>query len=163
MRFYYSFTSRDNLYIVMEYLNGGDCYSLLRNLGALEESVARQYVAEAILALEYCHTQGIVHRDLKPDNLLIASNGHIKLTDFGGWAGLGRCRRRRRRRQQRLRLGCCVLRDTVVLGFVGTCSTLLPACRGLQARIGKPWGWPESVPFFPLLCGACRPVVFWCD
>lgn len=57
MRFYYSFTSRDNLYIVMEYLNGGDCYSLLRNLGALEEEVARQYVAEAVLALEYCHTQ----------------------------------------------------------------------------------------------------------
>lgn len=46
----------------MEYLNGGDCFSLLRNLGALEEGVARQYVAEAVLALEYCHTQGIIHR-----------------------------------------------------------------------------------------------------
>ncbi|PSC71205.1 hypothetical protein C2E20_5424 isoform X1 [Micractinium conductrix] len=83
VRFFYSFTSRDNLYIVMEYLNGGDCFSLLRNLGALEEEVARQYVAEAVLALEYCHTQGIIHRDLKPDNLLVSSNGHIKLTDFG--------------------------------------------------------------------------------
>ena len=90
VRFYYSFTSRDNLYIVMEYLNGGDCYSLLRNLGALEEGAARQYLAEAVLALEYCHTQGIVHRDLKPDNLLISSNGHLKLTDFGErwwWGG----------------------------------------------------------------------------
>ena len=57
IRFYYSFTSRDNLYIVMEYLNGGDCFSLLRNMGALEEEVARLYVAEAVLALEYCHTQ----------------------------------------------------------------------------------------------------------
>ena len=57
VRFYYSFTSRENLYIVMEYLNGGDCYSLLRTLGSLSEEVARQYVAEAILALEYCHTQ----------------------------------------------------------------------------------------------------------
>jgi microtubule-associated serine/threonine kinase len=83
VRFYYSFTSRDNLYIVMEYLNGGDCFSLLRNLGALDEDIARQYVAEAVLALEYCHTQGIIHRDLKPDNLLVSSNGHIKLTDFG--------------------------------------------------------------------------------
>ncbi|KAL4857228.1 putative serine/threonine protein kinase 1 [Chlorella vulgaris] len=83
VRFYYSFTSRDNLYIVMEYLNGGDCFSLLRTLGALDEDVARQYVAEAVLALEYCHTQAIIHRDLKPDNLLISSNGHIKLTDFG--------------------------------------------------------------------------------
>ena len=57
IRFYYSFTSRDNLYIVMEYLNGGDCFSLLRNMGALEEEVARLYAAEAVLALEYCHTQ----------------------------------------------------------------------------------------------------------
>lgn len=57
VRFYYSFTSRDNLYIVMEYLNGGDCFSLLRVLGALDEETARLYVAETVLALEYCHTQ----------------------------------------------------------------------------------------------------------
>jgi serine/threonine-protein kinase RIM15 len=47
----------------------------------------RQYTAETVLALEYCHTQGIIHRDLKPDNLLISFNGHVKLTDFGGWLG----------------------------------------------------------------------------
>ena len=57
VRFYYSFTSRDNLYIVMEYLNGGDCFSLLRVLGALDEDTARLYIAETVLALEYCHTQ----------------------------------------------------------------------------------------------------------
>ncbi|PNH05649.1 putative serine/threonine-protein kinase [Tetrabaena socialis] len=83
VRFYYSFTSRENLYIVMEYINGGDCYSLLRKFGALDEEVARQYVAETVLALEYCHAQGIIHRDLKPDNLLINGQGHVKLTDFG--------------------------------------------------------------------------------
>lgn len=83
VRFYYSFTSKENLYIVMEYLNGGDCYSLLRKFGALDEDVARLYVAETVLALEYCHAQGIIHRDMKPDNMLISANGHIKLTDFG--------------------------------------------------------------------------------
>ncbi|KAL0051057.1 hypothetical protein WJX82_001206 [Trebouxia sp. C0006] len=83
VRFYYSFTSRDNLYIVMEYLNGGDCFSLLRVFGALDEDTARLYIAETVLALEYCHTQAIIHRDLKPDNLLISSQGHVKLTDFG--------------------------------------------------------------------------------
>jgi len=57
VRFYYSFASRENLYIVMEYLAGGDVYSLLHNLGALEEDVARTYTAETVLALEYCHTQ----------------------------------------------------------------------------------------------------------
>lgn len=83
VRFFYSFTSRENLYLVMEYLNGGDLYSLLRNLGCLDEDVARVYLAEVVLALEYLHSMQIVHRDLKPDNLLIAHDGHIKLTDFG--------------------------------------------------------------------------------
>ncbi|KAL2456425.1 serine/threonine-protein kinase pakB-like [Forsythia ovata] len=67
----------------MEYLNGGDLYSLLKKVGCLEESVARSYIAELVLALEYLHSLGIVHRDLKPDNILIAHDGHIKLTDFG--------------------------------------------------------------------------------
>ncbi|KAK9271012.1 hypothetical protein L1049_026600 [Liquidambar formosana] len=83
VRFFYSFTCRDNLYLVMEYLNGGDLYSLLRKVGCLEEDVARIYIAELVLALEYLHSLGIVHRDLKPDNILIAHDGHIKLTDFG--------------------------------------------------------------------------------
>uniref|UniRef100_A0ACD5X6P5 Uncharacterized protein n=1 Tax=Avena sativa TaxID=4498 RepID=A0ACD5X6P5_AVESA len=83
VRFFYSFTSRENLYLVMEYLNGGDLYSLLRNLGCLDEDVARVYLAEVVLALEYLHSMQIVHRDLKPDNLLIAHDGHVKLTDFG--------------------------------------------------------------------------------
>lgn len=83
VRFFYSFTCRDNLYLVMEYLNGGDLYSLLRKMGCLEENVARVYIAELVLALEYLHSQGVVHRDLKPDNILIAHDGHIKLTDFG--------------------------------------------------------------------------------
>ena len=83
IRFYFSFTSRDNIYIVMEYSNGGDIASLLRNMGALDEHVARRYISEVVLALEYCHAQGIIHRDIKPDNILISGDGHIKLTDFG--------------------------------------------------------------------------------
>ncbi|KAL9397910.1 hypothetical protein Peur_012163 [Populus x canadensis] len=83
VRFFYSFTCRDNLYLVMEYLIGGDLYSLLRKVGCLEEDIARIYIAELVLALEDLHSHGIVHRDLKPDNILIAHDGHIKLTDFG--------------------------------------------------------------------------------
>ncbi|KAG5602201.1 hypothetical protein H5410_033571 [Solanum commersonii] len=79
VRFFYSFTCRENLYLVMEYLNGGDLYSLLRNLGCLDEEVVRVYIAEVVLALEYLHSQHVVHRDLKPVNLLIAHDGHIKL------------------------------------------------------------------------------------
>ncbi|CAH8359242.1 unnamed protein product [Eruca vesicaria subsp. sativa] len=83
VRFFYSFTSRENLYLVMEYLGGGDFYSLLKNIGCMDERNARVYIAEVILALEYLHSEGVVHRDLKPDNLLIAHDGHVKLTDFG--------------------------------------------------------------------------------
>ncbi|XP_050387584.1 probable serine/threonine protein kinase IRE [Argentina anserina] len=83
VRFFYSFTCRENLYLVMEYLNGGDLYSLLKNLGCLDEDMARIYIAEVVLALEYLHSLNVIHRDLKPDNLLIGQDGHIKLTDFG--------------------------------------------------------------------------------
>ncbi|CAH2036122.1 unnamed protein product [Thlaspi arvense] len=83
VKFFYSFTSRENLYLVMEYLKGGDLFSMLAKLGCLDESIARGYIAEVVLALEYLHSEGVVHRDLKPDNLLIANDGHVKLADFG--------------------------------------------------------------------------------
>ncbi|GJU70490.1 probable serine/threonine protein kinase IREH1 isoform X1 [Tanacetum coccineum] len=70
---------RNPFVMIMEYLNGGDLYSLLRNLGCLDEDVARVYIAEVVLALEYLHSLRVVHRDLKPDNLLIAHDGHIKV------------------------------------------------------------------------------------
>jgi serine/threonine protein kinase len=81
---YYSFQSAKNLYMVMEFVNGGDLYSLLQNVGYLEEDVTCLYVAEIGLALHYLHsTLGVVHRDIKPENVLIHQDGHIKLTDFG--------------------------------------------------------------------------------
>ncbi|KAG7504633.1 microtubule-associated serine serine/threonine-protein kinase 1-like [Solea senegalensis] len=80
---YCSFETRRHLCMVMEYVEGGDCAALLKNIGALPVEMARMYFAETVLALEYLHNYGIVHRDLKPDNLLITSMGHIKLTDFG--------------------------------------------------------------------------------
>uniref|UniRef100_A0A1A8JKY5 non-specific serine/threonine protein kinase n=1 Tax=Nothobranchius kuhntae TaxID=321403 RepID=A0A1A8JKY5_NOTKU len=78
-----SFETRRHLCMVMEYVEGGDCATLLKNIGALPVEMARMYFAETVLALEYLHNYGIVHRDLKPDNLLITSMGHVKLTDFG--------------------------------------------------------------------------------
>ncbi|XP_066232209.1 microtubule-associated serine/threonine-protein kinase 2 isoform X2 [Saccopteryx leptura] len=78
-----SFETKRHLCMVMEYVEGGDCATLLKNIGALPVDMARLYFAETMLALEYLHNYGIVHRDLKPDNLLITSMGHIKLTDFG--------------------------------------------------------------------------------
>ncbi|KAI8078172.1 uncharacterized protein B0P05DRAFT_491594 [Gilbertella persicaria] len=82
-KLYYTFQSKDYLYLVMEYLNGGDCLSLIKVLGSLPCDWARNYLAEVTLGLSYLHEKKIIHRDLKPDNLLIDQNGHLKLTDFG--------------------------------------------------------------------------------
>lgn len=82
-KLYYTFQSKDYLYLVLEYLNGGDCSSLIKVLGNLPCDWARNYLAEVTLGLSYLHEKQIIHRDLKPDNLLIDQNGHLKLTDFG--------------------------------------------------------------------------------
>ncbi|KAI1614402.1 protein-serine/threonine kinase [Exophiala viscosa] len=82
-KLYWTFSSKDFLYLVMEYLNGGDCASLIKILGGLSEDWAKKYIAEVVLGVEHLHSRGIVHRDLKPDNLLIDHKGHLKLTDFG--------------------------------------------------------------------------------
>ena len=82
-KLYWTFSSKEYLYLVMEYLNGGDCASLIKVLGGLTEDWAKKYIAEVVLGVEHLHSRGIVHRDLKPDNLLIDTKGHLKLTDFG--------------------------------------------------------------------------------
>lgn len=74
-----------NFYIVFtqDYMVGGDLKSLLAVYGYFDDQAARFYCAEIVLALQYLHKHGIIHRDIKPDNMLIASSGHVKLTDFG--------------------------------------------------------------------------------
>ncbi|XP_038207645.1 serine/threonine-protein kinase greatwall isoform X3 [Zerene cesonia] len=80
---FYSLQSISSVYLVMEYMVGGDMKSLLNVYGFLEEPMAIFYVAEVTLALDYLHKHNIIHRDLKPDNMLISKTGHVKLTDFG--------------------------------------------------------------------------------
>ncbi|KAF8934346.1 hypothetical protein BGZ58_005774 [Dissophora ornata] len=83
VQLFYAFASKDYLYLVMEYVIGGDLSSLLAVFGSFDEDMAKMYIAECVLALEYLHSNGITHRDLKPDNMLVNAEGHIKLTDFG--------------------------------------------------------------------------------
>ena len=68
---YSSFQSRDYLYLVMEYLNGGDCANLLKTLGVIGVDWTPRYIAEIIVGVDDLHNRGIIHRDLKPDNILI--------------------------------------------------------------------------------------------
>ncbi|KAF8070658.1 kinase-like domain-containing protein [Lyophyllum atratum] len=83
VRLYYSFQDRDNLYLVLEYMGGGDLLNLLIERDVFDEDFTRFYVAEMILAIESCHKHGFIHRDIKPDNFLFDPEGHIKLSDFG--------------------------------------------------------------------------------
>ena len=78
-----SFQEDDYLYLVMEYLPGGDLMNLLIKKDILTENEARFYLSELILAIESIHKLDCIHRDIKPDNILIDQNGHIKLSDFG--------------------------------------------------------------------------------
>nr|BAK61822.1 serine/threonine-protein kinase [Citrus unshiu] len=83
VKLYYSFQDTEYLYLIMEYLPGGDMMTLLMREDTLTENVARFYIAQSVLAIESIHKHNYIHRDIKPDNLLLDKNGHMKLSDFG--------------------------------------------------------------------------------
>ncbi|KAF2746978.1 kinase-like protein [Sporormia fimetaria CBS 119925] len=78
-----SFQDNNNLYLVMEYMVGGDFLGLLLREDILDENVAKWYIAEMILCIEEAHRMNWIHRDVKPDNFLITASGHLKISDFG--------------------------------------------------------------------------------
>ena len=78
-----SFQDEKHLYLIMEFLPGGDLMTLLMRKDILSEEESRFYIGETILAIEIIHNLNYIHRDLKPDNILLDKNGHVKLTDFG--------------------------------------------------------------------------------
>ncbi|EGC31099.1 hypothetical protein DICPUDRAFT_50393 [Dictyostelium purpureum] len=90
VKLYYSFQDENYLYLIMEYLPGGDMMSLLIKYDIFTENQARFYIAETILAIESVHSLGYIHRDIKPDNLLLDSRGHVKLCDLGLCTGFHR-------------------------------------------------------------------------
>lgn len=78
-----SFQDTHNLYLVMDFMVGGDFLGLLIRKNILSEEVTRWYVAEMVLCVEEAHRLRWIHRDVKPDNFLISASGHLKISDFG--------------------------------------------------------------------------------
>ncbi|XP_018367616.1 PREDICTED: ribosomal protein S6 kinase beta-1 [Trachymyrmex cornetzi] len=79
----YAFQTGGKLYLILEYLCGGELFTYLDREGIFLEDTACFYLSEIILALQHLHNQGIIYRDLKPENILLDAEGHVKLTDFG--------------------------------------------------------------------------------
>ncbi|WAR07251.1 KS6A3-like protein, partial [Mya arenaria] len=83
VRLHYAFQTEGKLYLILEFLRGGDLFTRLSKEVMFTEEDVKFYLAELALALDHLHKVGIVYRDLKPENILLDSDGHIKLTDFG--------------------------------------------------------------------------------
>ena len=101
-----SFQDELHLYLVMDYVGGGDLFALLEKRGRFHESWARVYAGEIALALHHLHEEGILFRDLKPENVMVALDGHLKLTDFGFAKKLG---------DKLITRGSCALRGQAAL------------------------------------------------
>ncbi|OLY82003.1 Serine/threonine-protein kinase orb6 [Smittium mucronatum] len=90
VQLFFSFQDESRLYLIMEFLPGGDLMTMLIKFDVFPEDVTRFYMAECVLAIADVHRLGFVHRDIKPDNILIGRDGHIKLSDFGLSTGFHR-------------------------------------------------------------------------
>lgn len=83
VKLHYAFQTEGKLYLILEFLRGGDLFTRLSKEVMFTEDDVKFYLAELALALDHLHSLGIVYRDLKPENILLDSEGHVKLTDFG--------------------------------------------------------------------------------
>ncbi|XP_019417722.1 PREDICTED: CBL-interacting serine/threonine-protein kinase 8 [Lupinus angustifolius] len=75
--------SRTKIYIILEFITGGELFDKIIHHGRLSEAESRRYFQQLIDGVDYCHSKGVYHRDLKPENLLLDSLGNIKISDFG--------------------------------------------------------------------------------
>ncbi|XP_059310430.1 CBL-interacting serine/threonine-protein kinase 3-like isoform X2 [Lycium ferocissimum] len=83
VQLYEVLASKTKIFIVLEFVTGGELFDKIVNHGRMHEKEARKYFHQLINAVDYCHSRGVYHRDLKPENLLLHASGHLKVSDFG--------------------------------------------------------------------------------
>ncbi|XP_072995547.1 CBL-interacting protein kinase 32 [Typha latifolia] len=83
VRIYEVMGSKTKIFIVLEFVTGGELFDKIVNHGRMREDEARRYFQQLINAVDYCHSRGVYHRDLKPENLLLDAYGNLKVSDFG--------------------------------------------------------------------------------
>lgn len=83
IKLYQVISTPTDIFMIMEYVSGGELFDYIVNNGKLQESEARRFFQQIISGVDYCHRHMIVHRDLKPENLLLDHNRHVKIADFG--------------------------------------------------------------------------------
>ena len=165
---YASFQDSSNIYMCMEYIIGGELFTQLRKVGRFSGDTARFYAQEIVLALQYLHSKGVVYRDLKPENLLIDSEGHIKITDFGfakvvedrTWTLCGSQDNNARTAHQEQLLGRWHVANGSVCGLFAFVPSVLPAPEYLAPEIiqskghnkGVDW-WALGILIFEMLAG----------
>lgn len=124
VKMYYSFQDPVNLYLIMEFLPGGDMMTLLMKKDTLSEETTQFYILETALAIDSIHKLGFIHRDIKPDNLLLDARGHLKLSDFGLCTGLKKSHRTDFYRD---------LSQAKPSDFIGTCASPMDSKRRAES------------------------------
>ncbi|XP_020293158.1 ribosomal protein S6 kinase 2 beta [Pseudomyrmex gracilis] len=134
VRLQYAFQTEGKLYLILDFLRGGDLFSRLNKEVMFTEDDVKFYLAELALALDHIHKLGIIYRDLKPENILLDTEGHISLTDFG--------------------LSKQPLDDSKTYSFCGTVEYMAPEIVNRKGHTFTADWWSFGVLMFEMLTGA---------
>nr|XP_023014547.1 ribosomal protein S6 kinase 2 beta isoform X1 [Leptinotarsa decemlineata] len=134
VKLHYAFQTEGKLYLILDFLRGGDLFSRLSKEVMFTEEDVKFYLAELALALNHLHSLGIIYRDLKPENILLDSDGHIALTDFG--------------------LSKLPLEEGKAYSFCGTVEYMAPEVVNRKGHTFAADWWSFGVLMFEMLTGA---------
>ncbi|XP_046986596.1 ribosomal protein S6 kinase 2 beta isoform X2 [Schistocerca americana] len=133
VRLHYAFQTEGKLYLILDFLRGGDLFTRLSKEVMFTEEDVKFYLAELALALDHIHSLGIIYRDLKPENILLDADGHISLTDFG--------------------LSKLPLDDQKAYSFCGTVEYMAPEVVNRKGHSFAADWWSLGVLMFEMLTG----------